>query len=158
MDEKSEILLKNVYKNTLQGAVVTYISTNKTVTLEDLKNFLQENYSGFRTPIGAKYKGKNYEKVIKGLLADPVFQVKEKGISINVKAMQKDYIEEFEAKKMATIHHHKKRFKGKIDFPPVCTPNKYSQKIHMIENFCSKLKKDLDFAKIFDAPFKVISK
>ena len=156
MNEQELKEISKLYKNTLPGAVASYIKKKQDVSIEELISFLKENYSKLRNPIGGRYKGVNYTKILQGLLSDPVFELRDGYIHLNVIINQDDIYEEFKAKKMNSVAYHKQKFRNRVKFPTGTSSQKISDKIFMIENFCGRLNQDPDFYKIFNEPFKVI--
>lgn len=82
-EERKEV--RRLYRRTLPGAICTFIRKNEEVSLKELENYLAENYENLRTPIGAKYKGKDFKKILQGLFTDPLFVKNDNKVYLNVK-------------------------------------------------------------------------
>lgn len=145
--------VKRLYKNTLPGAVVSFIKQRDEVSVEDLINHVSQIYSSLRNVSGCKYKGKNFKKIVFGLLSASVFNVKSDYISLNPQL-----IEEYEANRIESIAIHRKRNKYKTKFAPDISKNLTEVHITLIERFCDKLKRDREFCNIFENAFKVLFK
>lgn len=152
--QEQETIIK-LYRNTLPGAVIAYLRLHEEVSQEELVKFVTENYSRFRNVSGCKYKGKNIQKVIQGLISHPAYLDRSDYISLNVCFTQPLLIDEYEKKRMDSIVMQRKKTRLKVKFVPDTSTNRTADLIFMIENFCGQLARDPDFFKIFDAPFKV---
>ena len=84
LTEKDRITVKRAFKNTLQGAVSRFVRQKTEVTMEELLEFVSDNYSNFRSPTGSRYKGKDMKKILQGLLTDPFFIVSSNKVRIDV--------------------------------------------------------------------------
>ncbi len=135
--------------------MVSLISKREEITYEELTKFLEQNYHRFRTPVGGKYKGKDFQKVIKALLHDPIFKATSTGIHINVTNIQTSLKKAFKDTKLQGILYHRKKLKHAFKLSDHLSSGKSTEKIFMLETFCTQLNKDPDFCTIFENPFKV---
>lgn len=147
--------VETIYSNSLIGAAILFIQKTEIVRLKELELFVEKNYKFFRTLTGRKYTGKDYKKVVKGLLTNPIFIVDFDTVRLKVTYNQKDDLQGFLRKKCKTIINRQKRPISMLTLPEIIDSQKDSRKILMVEDFCKKLQQDPDYSKLFDEPFKV---
>ena len=147
--------VETIYSNSLVGSVIMFIQKTEIVRLKDLELFVEKNYKFFRTLTGRKYTGKDYKKVVKGLLSNPIFIVDLDTVRLKVIHNQKEDLQDLIGKKCKTIINRRKRSIPMLTLPEIIDSQKNSGKILMIEDFCKKLQQDPDYSKLFDEPFKV---
>ena len=145
--------VKKLYKNTLPGAVITFIKERDEVSVEELISHVSQVYSSLRNVSGCKYKGKNLKKIVFGLLSASVFNVKSDYISLNP-----DLLEEYEKNRIESIEIHRKRNKYKSKLAPEVSKNLTEVHVSLIERFCDKFKRDREFSNLFENAFKVLGK
>jgi hypothetical protein len=148
-------VLKDLYKATLPGAIITYLKKNGSASLQDLKSHISKIYSTLRNPIGGRYKGKNMDKIIKGALSEHIFIQSDDLIHLNVFFPQTNLLPDYQDKKIASILSHRSKHKKRFPIRLSLSAGKRSDNILLVDGFCERLKRDPDFCSIFDEPFKV---
>ena len=67
-------------------------------------------------------------------------------------------LEDYKQKKLESLVHHQNKSKRSSSLRMGLRPSKLYDRVQVVENFCGMLKKDKEFCKIFEEPFKVKGK
>ncbi|CAG9324118.1 unnamed protein product [Blepharisma stoltei] len=139
------------FSKTLAGSVINFLRSAQPAPFDAILAHLEGVYQSLRNISGAKYKGNDIPRSLRGLSHLKAFK-----INGDMWSLDEDKAKEYETMKSSLLEKRKKRSRASNKLPSVPSTTKNSKFIYMLEHYSVILKRDPIFSKLFKDSFKKV--